>query len=109
MCIKKIEGLSEFRFTWARNSYLNSRHRLALNSIGSAIRPPSNLEPHFNICPTDTIDAVIEQGGARQLVPLRWGSVPWWNKPLKDASWLRDAALRGGRAEPGAAAGSADR
>ena len=47
--------------------------------------PPSNLEPRFNICPTDTIDVVVEHKGARQLVPMRWGLVPnWWNKSLKD-------------------------
>src|SRR5262249_51132417 len=47
--------------------------------------PPSNLEPRFNIFPTDTLDAVVGQGGTRQLVPLRWGLVPyWWNKRLKD-------------------------
>jgi hypothetical protein len=38
--------------------------------------------------------SIVEQGGARQLVPLRWASVPWWNKPLKDASWLRACLMR---------------
>jgi putative SOS response-associated peptidase YedK len=47
--------------------------------------PPSNLEPRFNICPTDTIDVIVEHDGRRQLVPMRWGLVPgWWNKKLKD-------------------------
>jgi putative SOS response-associated peptidase YedK len=35
-----------------------------------------------NICPTDIIDAVIERGGKRDLVPMRWGLIPnWWKKP----------------------------
>ena len=25
--------------------------------------PPTNLQPRYNICPTTTIDAVIERGG----------------------------------------------
>jgi putative SOS response-associated peptidase YedK len=44
-----------------------------------------NLQPHYNIAPTDTVDAVISADGASQLVPMRWGLVPaWWKKALKD-------------------------
>jgi putative SOS response-associated peptidase YedK len=47
--------------------------------------PPSNLQPRFNVCPTDTIDTVIEQSGQRQLIAMRWGLIPaWWQKPLKE-------------------------
>ena len=47
--------------------------------------PPSNLQPHYNICPTETIDAVIERDGKRVLEQMRWGLVPsWWKKPLKE-------------------------
>ena len=45
----------------------------------------SNLMQRYNICPTTTIDAVIEQDGKRVLEPMRWGLVPsWWSKPLKE-------------------------
>jgi putative SOS response-associated peptidase YedK len=45
----------------------------------------SNLQPRFNICPTTTIDAVIEQDGKRVYQPMRWGLVPgWWKKSLKE-------------------------
>jgi putative SOS response-associated peptidase YedK len=37
-----------------------------------------NLPGRYNICPTDTIDAVVERDGKRDLVPMRWGLVPWW-------------------------------
>ena len=40
----------------------------------------ANLPGRYNICPTDTIDAVVEQDGKRDLVPMRWGLVPWWWK-----------------------------
>ena len=47
--------------------------------------PPSNLQPRYNICPTQTIDAVIEHDSKRVLEQMRWGLVPnWWNKPLKE-------------------------
>jgi putative SOS response-associated peptidase YedK len=45
----------------------------------------TNLQPRYNICPTDTIDVVVRGGDDRALVPMRWGLVPeWWNKPLKE-------------------------
>ncbi len=47
--------------------------------------PPSNLQPRYNICPTTTIDAVIQRDSRRVLEQMRWGLVPgWWNKPLKE-------------------------
>jgi putative SOS response-associated peptidase YedK len=47
--------------------------------------PPSNLQQRYNICPTTTIDAVLEHDGTRTLAQMRWGLIPsWWNKPLKE-------------------------
>jgi len=46
---------------------------------------PSNLQPRYNICPTDAVDVVICGDGVRSLVPMRWGLIPtWWKKPIKD-------------------------
>jgi putative SOS response-associated peptidase YedK len=43
--------------------------------------PASNFQPRYNICPTTTIDAVVD----RQHIPMRWGLIPsWWSKPLKE-------------------------
>ena len=44
-----------------------------------------NLQAHYNIAPTDTVEVVrLGEGGAAELVPMRWGLVPyWWKKPLK--------------------------
>jgi putative SOS response-associated peptidase YedK len=44
-----------------------------------------NLQAHYNIAPTDTVDVVKPaDGGATELVPMRWGLIPyWWKKPLK--------------------------
>jgi putative SOS response-associated peptidase YedK len=45
-------------------------------------RPPHNLQPRYNICPTDPIDVVTAE---RDPARVRWGLVPrWWSKPLKE-------------------------
>jgi putative SOS response-associated peptidase YedK len=46
---------------------------------------PSNVQPSFNVCPTDTVDIVVRGGDKRVLLPMRWGLIPgWWKKPLKE-------------------------
>jgi len=43
-----------------------------------------NLQAHSNIAPTDTVNVVRSANGANELVPMRWGLIPWWwKKPLK--------------------------
>src|SRR6516225_4255486 len=44
-----------------------------------------NLQAHYNIAPTDTVDVVKPgDGSATELVSMRWGLIPYWsNKPLK--------------------------
>jgi putative SOS response-associated peptidase YedK len=44
-----------------------------------------NLQAHYNIAPTDIVEVVRSAvGGAAELVPMRWGLIPyWWKKPLK--------------------------
>ncbi len=57
-------------YTWAQ-----------IHAMYSLTSPASNLQPRFNICPTDTVDAVVDH----KLVPMRWGLIPaWWGKPLKE-------------------------
>ncbi len=47
--------------------------------------PRTQFAAHYNICPTTTIDAVIERDAKRELVPMCWGLVPsWWNKKAKE-------------------------
>ena len=63
-------GRYTLNYTWAQ-----------IHALYSLTSPASNLQPRFNICPTDTVDTVVDH----QLVPMRWGLVPaWWGKPLKD-------------------------
>jgi putative SOS response-associated peptidase YedK len=66
------------RLTW--------REIVALYRLSVPATPERNLPARYNICPTDTIDVVIEREGKRELVPMRWGLVPWWwKKKAKEA------------------------
>jgi putative SOS response-associated peptidase YedK len=42
--------------------------------------PPalSNLQPRYNVCPTDPVDVVLPGESGRQLEQMRWGLVPYW-------------------------------
>ena len=67
-------GRFTIKMTWAE---IVALYRLTLD------RPLHNLQPRFNVCPTDPIDVVIEHDGKRDFVRMRWGLVPWWwSKPL---------------------------
>ena len=64
------------KLTWAE---IVALYKLALPA------PPHNLQPRYNVCPTDPVDVVTEQDGNRDFVRMRWGLVPWWwSKPLKE-------------------------
>ena len=59
-------GRFTVKATWAE---LVALYRLTMDA------PPHNLRPRYNVCPTDPVDVVTAE---RQLVPMRWGLVPWW-------------------------------
>jgi putative SOS response-associated peptidase YedK len=52
----------------------------------SVFGPPRNLQPHYNLAPTDTVDVFrLGKDGKRELVSMRWGLIPgWWKKSLKE-------------------------
>ncbi len=54
-----------------------------------------NLQAHYNIALTDTVDVVRSaDGGATELVSMRWGLIPyWWKKPLKQLSAVADKPM----------------
>lgn len=51
----------------------------------SVFGAPRNLRPRYNIAPTTTIDVIrLDAESQRELVPMRWGLVPFYfKKPLK--------------------------
>ena len=37
-----------------------------------------NLEPRYNIAPTQQAPAIVQADGKRTLELFRWGLIPWW-------------------------------
>lgn len=62
-------------YTWAQ-----------INEFLRVFGAPLNLQPHYNVAPTDTLDVVkLDREGRRELVRMRWGLVPFfWKKSLKE-------------------------
>ncbi|HEY8578208.1 MAG TPA: SOS response-associated peptidase [Devosia sp.] len=57
----------------------------ALYSIHDA--PPSNLQPRYNIAPTQTVDFVhLDKAGNMELNKGRWWLIPFWAKEVPKAT-----------------------
>lgn len=52
---------------------------------------PSNMQPRYNVCPTQKIVACLLEEGERQLHQLRWGFLPRWYKKPNDGPFLINA------------------
>lgn len=69
-------------FTWAELHALYS-----LSDELFPMGPPSNMEPKYNIAPTEDVDFVaLNEGGVRELLTGRWWLVPFWAKELPKAA-----------------------
>jgi len=63
-------------YTWQE---IVSLYRLAMGP------PPSNLQPNWNVCPTQTVPIVREKSdGTRVAEMARWGLIPPWCRDLKE-------------------------
>ncbi|MEM7274801.1 MAG: SOS response-associated peptidase [Actinomycetota bacterium] len=60
------------------------------NYFGAA-EPETDLEPSFNVAPTNEVYVVRARDGNRTLAGLRWGLVPFWAKDLKIGSKMINA------------------
>ena len=56
-------------------------------------RPANDLPniPNFNVCPTNAVHVVHNQGEGRDLVSMRWGFIPHWYKSPTDGPLLINA------------------
>jgi putative SOS response-associated peptidase YedK len=69
-------GRATYKLTWEE---IVALYRLTLDQA------PVNTRARYNVCPTTTIDTILDQDGKRRLERMRWGLIPsWWSKPLKD-------------------------
>lgn len=58
-----------------------------IHAMYQLLRPAAipNMQPSFNVCPTDPVDIVVGQGGQHELQTVRWGLIPfWWSKSMKE-------------------------
>ena len=68
------------RFT--KNYTWQQIHAMYQLNVPAAI---PNMQPSFNVCPTDPADVILPNEGGKELQQMRWGLVPfWWTKPLKE-------------------------
>ncbi len=51
----------------------------------------SNLEPRYNVCPTQSIVACVSGDDGRKIVSFRWGFIPRWYKKPSDGPLLINA------------------
>ena len=69
-------GRATYKLTWEE---IVALYRLTLG------QPAVNTRARYNVCPTTTIDTILDQDGKRRLERMRWGLIPsWWSKPLKE-------------------------
>jgi putative SOS response-associated peptidase YedK len=69
-------GRATYKLTWEE---IVALYRLTLG------QPALNTRARHNVCPTTTIDTIVEPDGKRRLERMRWGLIPsWWSKPLKE-------------------------
>lgn len=50
-----------------------------------------NIEPRFNIAPTQPVPVVLTEDGKPRLDVMRWGLVPFWSKDIKSMKPLINA------------------
>ena len=60
---------------------LHSRLNLLLQQF--AIEAAPELAPRYNIAPTQEVPVVRNTNATRELVPLKWGLVPFWAEDPK--------------------------
>jgi putative SOS response-associated peptidase YedK len=74
--------------------YASSRRSAEIaESLGASDDTAGALTPDFNVAPTRPVPAVVLEDGARHLVVLRWGLLPFWAKNRSLASRLINARV----------------
>jgi hypothetical protein len=69
-------GRATYKLTWEE---IVALYQLTL------FQPAVNTRARFNVCPTTTIDTILDHDGKRRLERMRWGLIAsWWSKPFKE-------------------------
>ena len=70
---------------------LRTRLNLLLQQFGSEMAQEWDVEPRFNVAPSQQVPVIRQVDGQRELSMLRWGLVPPWVKTLKAAPMMNNA------------------
>jgi putative SOS response-associated peptidase YedK len=68
------------RFVQAQSAQSYAAH------FGAVVSLDEQVEPSWNVAPTDRVYAVAEHEGSRLLGAFRWGLIPWFAKDAKVGS-----------------------
>ncbi len=71
--------------------FTQQRPTAELAELFEAEPPTSELEPRYNLAPTDEAAVVVERGDRRAIRAYRWGLIPTWARDEKIASRLFNA------------------
>jgi putative SOS response-associated peptidase YedK len=71
--------------------FTQQRPTAELAALFDAEPPAAELQPTYNLAPTDDAAVVVERGDRRAIRAYRWGLIPSWAKDEKIASKLFNA------------------
>ena len=71
--------------------FTQQRPTAELAALFAAEPPSAELQPTYNLAPTDDAAVVVERGDRRAIRAYRWGLIPAWAKDAKIASKLFNA------------------
>jgi putative SOS response-associated peptidase YedK len=71
--------------------FTQQRPTAELAELFEAEPAPAELEPRYNLAPTDEAAVVVERGDRRAIRAYRWGLIPSWAKDERIASKLFNA------------------
>ncbi len=63
----------------------------AMQRVFSFKGPTPNLQPRWNVAPTQDVPVIRKAEGGRELKMLRWGLVPYWADDISGASRMINA------------------
>jgi putative SOS response-associated peptidase YedK len=77
------------QFTWAE-----------LIALYGLRQPAANLQPGWNVAPTEDVGVIVPEGEGLIYRTMRWGLVPGWAKDVKIGNSLINARVEGIAAKP---------